>query len=192
MLPVTVSVSDLANLTATLLADSFETGNVEVSGPGGRPVAAYADTFDAEQPPPPTWRCLCSLTEGAFQSKVAASSVLNAPNCSLPCTGPTINRATCEVAEMCGECADGLLVCSARPMSHATSRASTATTACWTGTRLTPTAAGRARHAKTENCEQAIHKRDRRKLVLGSAVLQYFRVECEWSCDEVMRRVDSR
>ena len=46
--------------------------------------------------------------------------------------------------------------------------------------------------AKTENCEQAIHKRDRRELVLGSAVLQYFRVECEWSCDEVMRRVDER
>ena len=40
---------------------------------------------------------------------VAASSVLNAPNCSLPCTGPTINRATCEVAEMCGECADGFV-----------------------------------------------------------------------------------
>ena len=48
-------------------------------------------------------------TEGVFQSMVAASSVLNAPNCSLPCTGPTINRATCEVAEMCGECADGFV-----------------------------------------------------------------------------------
>ena len=46
--------------------------------------------------------------------------------------------------------------------------------------------------AKTENCEQTIHKRDRRKLVLGSAVLQYFRVECERSCDEVMVRVDLR
>ena len=46
--------------------------------------------------------------------------------------------------------------------------------------------------AKTENCQQTIHKRDRRELVLGGAVLQYFRVECEWSCDKVAHRVDER
>ena len=40
VLPMSISVSDLANLTAKLLADSFEAGNVEASGPGGRPVAA--------------------------------------------------------------------------------------------------------------------------------------------------------
>ena len=46
--------------------------------------------------------------EGVFQSMVASSSVLNAPNCTVPCTG-SINRATCEVAEMCGDCADGFV-----------------------------------------------------------------------------------
>ena len=39
---------------------------------------------------------------------VASSSVLNAPNCTVPCTG-SLNRATCEVAEMCGDCADGFV-----------------------------------------------------------------------------------
>ena len=33
VLPMVIAVSDLANLTAKLLADSFEAGNVEVSGP---------------------------------------------------------------------------------------------------------------------------------------------------------------
>ena len=74
VLPMVVAVSDLANLTAKLLAESFEAGNVE----------------------------------GVFQSMVASSSVLNAPNCTVPCTG-SINRATCEVAEMCGDCADGFV-----------------------------------------------------------------------------------
>ena len=35
VLPMVVAVSDLANLTAKLLAESFEAGNVEASGPGG-------------------------------------------------------------------------------------------------------------------------------------------------------------
>ena len=39
---------------------------------------------------------------------VASSSVLNAPNCTVPCTG-NLNRATCEVAEMCGDCAEGFV-----------------------------------------------------------------------------------
>ena len=46
--------------------------------------------------------------EAAFQAMVATSSVLNAPNCTVPCTG-SINRVTCEVAEMCGDCADGFV-----------------------------------------------------------------------------------
>jgi hypothetical protein len=35
VLPMVITVSDLANLTAKLLAESFEAGNVEASGPGG-------------------------------------------------------------------------------------------------------------------------------------------------------------
>ena len=46
--------------------------------------------------------------------------------------------------------------------------------------------------AQSENRQQAIHKRDRRELVLGGAVLRYFRVECEWSCNNVVRRMRKR
>ena len=35
VLPMVITVSDLANMTAKLLAESFEAGNVEASGPGG-------------------------------------------------------------------------------------------------------------------------------------------------------------
>jgi hypothetical protein len=40
--------------------------------------------------------------EGAFQGMVASSSVLNAPNCSVPCEGEK-NREPCAVAGLCGE-----------------------------------------------------------------------------------------
>ena len=39
---------------------------------------------------------------------VASSSVLNAPNCSVPCTSG-LNRATCEVAEDVRVCAEGFV-----------------------------------------------------------------------------------
>ena len=35
VLPMVITVSELANLTVKLLAESFEAGNVEASGPGG-------------------------------------------------------------------------------------------------------------------------------------------------------------
>ena len=47
VLPMVITVSDLANLTAKLLAESFEAGNVEASGPGGaRLHADWALTLD--------------------------------------------------------------------------------------------------------------------------------------------------
>ena len=46
--------------------------------------------------------------EGAFQGMVASSSVLNAPNCSVPCEGEK-NRKPCAVSGHCGECAAGFV-----------------------------------------------------------------------------------
>ena len=74
VLPMSVSVSDLANITARLFSDAFDTGNVEA----------------------------------AFQAMVATSSVLNAANCSVPCAGE-LNRASCEVSGLCGNCLDGFV-----------------------------------------------------------------------------------
>ena len=39
---------------------------------------------------------------------VASSSVLNAPNCSVPCSSG-LNRETCDVSEMCGSCVGGFV-----------------------------------------------------------------------------------
>ena len=43
--------------------------------------------------------------EGVFQTMVASSSVLNAPNCTVSC-GP-LNRGACPVDGTCGDCLDG-------------------------------------------------------------------------------------
>ena len=45
--------------------------------------------------------------EGIFQAVVASSSVLNSPNCSLPCN--QFNRETCLVDGACGSCLDGFV-----------------------------------------------------------------------------------
>ena len=83
-------------------------------GDGGRSIDEHAAGGDDTTPlfttPPRHWcvsRRACAprapqQVEGAFQGMVASSSVLNAPNCSVPCEGEK-NREPCAVAGLCGE-----------------------------------------------------------------------------------------
>ena len=125
VLPMSVSVSDLANLTARLLADAFDAGNVEARavvwahdltrgmltlstlkmGYSTRDDEVLRMFISVKHHSP---SCLSSFGEGVFQGMVASSSVLNAPNCSVPCSSG-LDRAPCEVSGMCGSCTDGFV-----------------------------------------------------------------------------------